>query len=211
MGECAGSIATASGWNKSRYTVPQKLLRVQEGKLYYEQGWPTNRVVVLHRRMDPYEQNGFPFRFFNDQAELDSVTRTTELFLSVRYAFEERFLEGNYSRISMGSRYPIVELQATAGIRGILGSRFNYQKLTFSVEHWFNTPPFGWLKYRIKGSKTFGTLPYLLLDVAPGNETYFYQDNAFNGMSKYEFVSDSYLEFLFEHHIEGFLYLQTCM
>lgn len=192
-----------------RRPVPQKLLRVQEGKFYFEKGWPkgwSNRLVLLHRRNDPYGKEGFPFRFEAAEGVVDSITRTSELFFSLRYAFEERFLEGNYSRISMGSRYPIVELQYTAGLKGILGSQFNYHKLTLSVAHWFNTPPLGWMKYSLKGSRTFGTLPYLLLDVVPGNETYFYQNNAFNGLNKYEFAADRYLEFMFEHHLEGFFF-----
>lgn len=194
-----------------RRKVPQKLLGVQEAKVYFEKGWPkgwSNRLVLLHRRADPYEAQGFPFRYYpdpDDLSRLDSVTRTTELLLSVRYAFEERFLEGNYSRISMGSRYPIVELQYTAGIKGILGSQFDYHKFTLGFTHWFNVPPLGWMKYHLKLGKTFGTLPYLLLEVHPGNETYFYQANAFNGMNKFEFVSDRFVEFMIVHHLEGFL------
>ncbi|MBK6902637.1 MAG: carboxypeptidase-like regulatory domain-containing protein [Saprospirales bacterium] len=194
-----------------RRKIPQKLLRAQEAKLYYEQGWPkgwSNRFVILHRRADPYEAYGFPFRFHPDPGDLqaqDSVVRTTELLFSVRYAFEERFLEGNYSRISLGSRYPIVEFQYTAGIKGVLGSRFNYHKFSLDLTHWFNVPPLGWMRYTVKVGKTFGALPYLLLEVHPGNETFIFQSKVFNGMNKFEFVSDQYVEFMLEHHLEGFL------
>ncbi len=207
--EAVGEENIFSGFYRRK--VPQKLLRVQEGKLYYEQGWPkgwSNRVVLLHRRMDPYEQYGFPFKFYpnpNDLTVQDSAIRTTEILFTTRYAYKERFLEGNFSRISMGSRYPIVEFQYAAGIKGILGSQFNYHKLTLSIYHWFNVPPFGWMKYNLKLGKIFGELPYLLMEVHPGNETYFYQDNAFNGLNKYEFASDMYFHFMFEHHLDGFL------
>ena len=207
--EAVGGENLFSGFYRRK--VPQKLLRAQEAKLYYEQGWPkgwSNRIVLLHRRADPYEAVGFPFYFYPNPghpAVQDSVTKTTELLLSVRYAFEERFLEGNFVRTSLGSRHPILEFQYTAGIKGILGSQFNYHKLAMAITHWFNVPPLGWMKYKLELGKTFGTLPYLLLQVHPGNETYSYQHESFNGMNNYEFVSDLYVEFILEHHLEGYL------
>ena len=41
-------------------------------------------------------------------------------------------------------------------------------------------PPFGNIFYYVYGGKTFGTLPYVLLDIAPGNELYYYNKYAFN-------------------------------
>jgi hypothetical protein len=47
-------------------------------------------------------------------------------------------------------------------------------------------------------------LPTQLLEVFQGNETYFYNDYAFNLMNEYEFVSDMYLTVSLRHHLEGF-------
>ena len=49
--------------------------------------------------------------------------------------------------------------------------------------------------------KTFGTLPYTLLDIAPGNELYYYNKYAFNMMNRYEFIHDQYAGINFEHNI----------
>jgi hypothetical protein len=47
----------------------------------------------------------------------------------------------------------------------------------------------------------------LLLEAHNGNETFFYDANGFNVMNRYEFVSDTYLSWVFVHHCDGyFLY-----
>ncbi|HYC29448.1 MAG TPA: carboxypeptidase-like regulatory domain-containing protein, partial [Chitinophagaceae bacterium] len=61
-------------------------------------------------------------------------------------------------------------------------------------------PPFGNIYFNVFGGKTFGTLPYMLLDVAPGNEIYYYNRYAFNMMNRYEFIHDKYAGFNVEHN-----------
>jgi hypothetical protein len=52
--------------------------------------------------------------------------------------------------------------------------------------------------------KIFGTLPYPLLKLHEGNETYAYDPLSFNMMNYYEFVSDQYISLWAEHHFQGF-------
>ena len=55
--------------------------------------------------------------------------------------------------------------------------------------------------FNVFGGRTFGTLPYVLLDIHPGNELYYYNKYAFNMMNKYEFISDKYVGINVEHNI----------
>jgi hypothetical protein len=52
----------------------------------------------------------------------------------------------------------------------------------------------------VYGGKTFGTLPYTLLDIAPGNELYYYNKYAFNMMNRWEFIHDEYAGINIEHN-----------
>ena len=52
--------------------------------------------------------------------------------------------------------------------------------------------------------KIWGTLPYPLLRLHEGNETYAFDDYSFNMMNYYEFASDKYASFYAEHHFQGF-------
>ena len=45
-----------------------------------------------------------------------------------------------------------------------------------------------------------GTVPYPLLKLHEGNGTYFYDPYAFSCMDYYEFASDSWVAWFYEHH-----------
>ena len=56
----------------------------------------------------------------------------------------------------------------------------------------------------IEGGKIWGALPFPLLQLHNGNETYAYDMSAFNLMNYYEFVSDEYATVSLTHHFNGF-------
>lgn len=125
----------------------------------------------------------------------------SEVMIKFRYAFQEKFIESNFFRSSLGSRYPIVEASFTRGISGFLGGNYNYTKVLASVSHTLKIPPLGVINYQAYTGKTFGTVPYMFLNVAPGNELYYYNRYAFNMMNRYEFINDRFAGINFEHNI----------
>jgi hypothetical protein len=198
-----------------RRSIIQKMVHTEESKLFYERGWNrhlSTRLTLLSHKLDPYggitdEGGGFNFYYLPDPespGRIDTTIQTTEIIIGFRYAHNEEFLEGNFDRISLGSKRPIVEFQYAMGLRDFLGGKYRYHKLSFAIRHYFYLNPIGWSSYRLKTGRTFGTLPFLLLEVHPGNETYFYNKAGFNGMNRFEFVSDAYISLLWEHHFEGF-------
>ena len=60
------------------------------------------------------------------------------------------------------------------------------------------------MSYKIRAGKIFGTIPSILLEAHPGNETFVYSGGNFNLMNLYEFTSDTYVSWKFEHHFDGF-------
>jgi Family of unknown function (DUF5686)/CarboxypepD_reg-like domain len=126
---------------------------------------------------------------------------TFELTLRLRFAYLEKFLENNLFRISIGSPYPITEIFITKGASGIFKSSYNYTKLSGSLSDYITIAPYGSIYFNLFTGKTFGTLPYMLLDVHPGNDLYYYNKYAFNMMNRYEFISDEYAGLHIEHNI----------
>ena len=51
--------------------------------------------------------------------------------------------------------------------------------------------------------KIFGNIPFPLLEVHPGNETWSYNDQAFNMMNIGEFISNEYVTWKVENHFDG--------
>ncbi|HEY4154546.1 MAG TPA: DUF5686 family protein, partial [Puia sp.] len=109
-------------------------------------------------------------------------------------------------RTSLGSDYPIVDLKYTRGIPGVFGSSQQYDKLYASLSDYIKVPPIGSIYYNVFAGKTYGTLPYPFLNLAPGNETYYYDQYAFSLMNKFEYLHDQYLGVNFEHNIGNGLF-----
>ncbi len=102
--------------------------------------------------------------------------------------------------------FPILYVNYSRGIEDLLGSDFNYDRAQFYYTHPFNIGGFGRLTARIEAGKTFGQVPLALLDVIPGNQTYFNISGAFNTMNFYEFVTDQYTTLHLSHNFNGRLF-----
>ncbi|HVZ57494.1 MAG TPA: DUF5686 family protein [Chitinophagaceae bacterium] len=187
--------------------IPLKYIQVEEKRLefYHETKAGISALLALtHKDYTPLKnlpgKDSFPV------TNGGSPLTTLEASLRLRFAYLEKFLENNFFRTSLGSPYPIVELDLARGISGILRSSYDYTKISASVSDYFNLSPLGNISYYVYGGKTFGTLPFMLLDVHPGNELYYYNKYAFNTMNKYEFISDRYAGLNLEHNFGSGLF-----
>lgn len=182
-----------------RSNIPMKFMMKEEIKANYFTELPKGfsvRVNVSRRRYDPLRFLPTIDNYKNTDGE---PLTTFETGLTLRYAYLEKFVENNFFRSSLGSPYPIVELRYTKGISGILQSSYDYSKLFTSVSDYMDIPPFGSLYYNLFAGKVWGTLPFMMLEIHPGNESYFYNKYVFNMMNRFEFVSDRYAGFNIEH------------
>ena len=182
-----------------RNYIPFKFLNIQDFKAHYFKDSKIGLSTTLTFRHREYTS------LFNLPAS-DAFTQpnafnTTEVSVGLRWGYIEKFFENNFFRYSLGSDYPIPELEFTQGVSGILKSPYQYQKIKFGLTGQHSLAPLGTLNYNFFGGKVFGTLPYMFLEVHPGNELYFYNTGAFNLMQKYEFISDQYAGFALEHDI----------
>lgn len=126
---------------------------------------------------------------------------SVEATVGLRFAYQERYLESNFSRFGFGSLYPVVEVKYTKALEGALGAPNDYQKLNFSVNDYLPITPFGNIYYSVFAGKTWGKTSYPFLDIMPGNEMSYYNKYAFNLMQRYEFISDEFVGLNIEHKI----------
>lgn len=185
--------------------IPQKFVMTDEKRLEFYREWFSGlsmHWIFTNTLYDPFAP--LPVKsYFIQNSKNYTPLDNSELDLELRFAWREKYLEGNYYRIGLGSPLPIVTLDAGMGIKGILNSSYNYQKVRLSISDRISIAPFGSIDYDVYGGKIFGTLPYLLLEVHPGNELYYYDPRAFDMMNRYEFLSDEWAGFNFEHDIGG--------
>lgn len=188
--------------------VPIKFLGKQEVKLdfFKETHFGLSGMLTFsHKQFEPL-RNLPPKTIFPPDNGSNNQVITFESSFRLRFAYLEKFLEGSFYRYSLGSVYPIVEVKYTRGIPGVGKSNYSYNKLSYSISDYTKIPPFGSIYYNVFGGRTYGTLPYMLLDLAPGNEIYYYNKYAFNLMNRFEYLHDRYLGVNVEHNIGNGLF-----
>ncbi len=180
-----------------------KLSMVEEIKGYYEHerfaGF-SNTIKFSHRRINSSDSIRFKNEITNEN--YDRLI-TSEITFNTRFAYNEKYISGEFFRKSIGSVYPIVSLDFIYGFKNVLGSDYDYLKTELNIKHHFNINPLGRLNYTIQAGKIWGELPYPLLRLHEGNETYAFDEYSFNMMNYYEFASDQYASLYLEHHFQG--------
>ena len=165
-----------------------------------------HRLTLRHEYYDPQ----YPFYYYENpgtpDSQLKSDISSTALKFSTRWARDEMFLQDGNERISLGTkRSPIIQFDYTYGFKDVLESDFEFHKLQFEIKQKLRLGGIGESRYKIRGGYIFGQLPYLLLENHIGNESPFYTNGAFNTMNYFEFVSDQYASFHYEHFFQGLL------
>lgn len=187
-----------------------KLTMVREYKAAYEHEWfigLSNTVQFLHREVFPLGSTEFIVYPGPDMpAQPMKSIYTSEIRLDARFSFSEKFLNGQISRYSISSNYPIILLSYSYGIPHLFNSDYEYHKLNLGISQWFNFTTIGWSKYILEAGKIWGKLPYPLLKIHDGNQTFLFDEYASSLMNYYEFTSDQFVTLSFTHHFDGLLF-----
>lgn len=132
---------------------------------------------------------------------------TTEMSLALRYAPNERFMQGKLYRSPLYNKYPVFNLTYTAGMKGFLDGEFNYHTLSGGVFKRVYLSQLGYADVTAEGTYIMGkNIPYPLLTVHRANQTYAYQLNAYNLMNFMEFVSDRSAAVNLQYYMNGFVF-----
>lgn len=188
--------------------IPIKFMQIEEAKLEYFREWSPGisaTLIGVHKTYDPLMNLPLKEVFDNTNGKGSNLTNF-EVGLRLRFGYNERFLETNFNRFSLGSSYPIVEFMYARGIPRVFNSNYSYDKIYASISDYWKIAPYGSLYYNFFGGKVSGKLPYMLLNVMPGNEIYYYNKYAFNLMARWEYIGDRYAGFNVEHNFGNGLF-----
>lgn len=148
----------------------------------------------------------YDYQIPGDSTFLQKPTITTaEAGLTLRFAPNEKFYQGTVFRYPMLTKYPVYTLSYKAGLKGLMGSEFNYHKVTFTFLKNIFSGPLGRSQINVEAGRTFGTVPFPLLDIHRANQSYYFDWYSYNLMNFMEFASDKYISFTAHHNLNGFL------
>ncbi len=148
---------------------------------------------------------------FKDGGKSYTRYKNGSLELNLRFAYKEKFINSFNQNISTGTKYPILYLSYTRGVKNLLGGNFDYNKTELALEHSFYVKSLGNTSYRLEGGYIDKTLPYGLLFTGEGSYDKgvpFIMENTFQTMAPYEFLSNRYVNLFWSHNFGGLLFKQ---
>lgn len=193
-----------------RRTPNTKLTLVEESMVSYQREWFTgldNTLMLRYRTLFPKGDLKYlrPGTAGEPSTVINSI-QTAEVALNTRFAYKEKYVSGDFSRMSLGTRYPTVELHLATGLPRLAQSEYGYSKVVAHVYQRLQLGTLGWMRINAEAGRVWGDLPYPLLVLHSGNETFYNDDLAFNTMNYFEFMSDRYVQLFLEHHFEGLFF-----
>lgn len=140
-----------------------------------------------------------------DNPTYSSNLNTAELGFFVRYAPNQKFYNGTNYRRAIPGKAPIFTFTFKNGFKALQG-QYAFQKAELTAEKRFFMAPFGYSDWTLNAGRTWGSVPYPLLEAHPANQSYLYDWYAFNLMNFMEFVSDKYASLNIQHNFNGVLF-----
>lgn len=165
----------------------------------------TGRVALYHGDFKQFFDVNFDPGSSGAQFQKDF--NTAELVTDLRIAPNEYNIQSDNRRIRLSQPVaPVILLTYTMGVKGIVGSSFNYHKLGLGVRQKLRLGLLGFSEYYVDAGKVLSPIPYTLLEIHRGNQTPFFANGAYNLMNYFEFVSDQYVSIDYQHHFGGLLF-----
>jgi hypothetical protein len=143
-------------------------------------------------------------QFIAPSGDLIPSITNSEIAFNIRYAPNEYYIQDGFERSKFENSRPIFNLGISKGMKGLLGGEYDYLKLEAQVNQKLKVNPFGFLYYTVQAGRIWGDVPFPLMKIHEGNDTYAYDFYAFNMMNMQEFVSDKYASIFLEHHFQGY-------
>lgn len=172
-----------------------------------------NFQTTLSYRTLESASSEFKLDYFTDNTFTNTASKIkqSEINFMVDYTPKRKMVGYGVDRIEVDYNYPRLFLSYSQGLKGVLDSDFSYSKVQFYYRQPLLIGGFGRLFSTLEVGKTFGAVPLGLMNVIPGNQSYFIIDNTYNLLNYYDFVADQYTSLHLEHNFNGKLFARVPM
>jgi hypothetical protein len=147
----------------------------------------------------------FSLDYYTDltQTKIQSQVKQSEVNFQVEYTPKRIPVAFGVERYNADSPFTTIWVTYSQGFKNLFSSDFNYKKLQLYYKQPIIIGPLGRSDMTIEAGKTFGFVPLGLMSVVPGNQSIFNIANTFNNLQFYEFVTDQYVTFKWDHDFHG--------
>lgn len=150
----------------------------------------------------------FDISYYKDKSNniTSNTVKQSEINAMIDYTPTRKMVGYGVDRLEVDLNYPRIFLSYSQGLKGVLNSDFNYSKVQFYYRQPLLIGGFGRLFTTLEAGKTFGTVPLSLMNIIPGNQSYFIIDNTYNLLNYYDLIADQYTSLHLEHNFNGKLF-----
>ncbi|MDP1621468.1 MAG: DUF5686 family protein [Bacteroidales bacterium] len=137
---------------------------------------------------------------FHDQFRFTNITA------GFKWAYGEKFIQTVNNKISLGTKYPVIWIQYTRGVKNLLRGEYDYDRFDLKIRKTFNIKYLGKLTLQINGGFIDQPVPACNLYYAPASYRLIslYAPNSFATMRSNEFLSNKYAS-IYIYHDFGYL------
>lgn len=127
----------------------------------------------------------------------------TDLQVGFTYQPGVRWINTKQRRIATNNDAPIIALNHTVGIKGVLGSDYTYNmtEATLYKRLWLGS--WGRIDTQIKAGAQWNKVPFPLLIMPAANLSYIIEDHTFNLIDNMEFLNDRYASLMTSWDMNG--------
>jgi hypothetical protein len=201
----AGAFAAINmGSNKSRInrTIDYRAVFLSQ----LRRDW-TIRISLQNTHFKPLGNFSFAYLSGERNKDIRETFRYSAATIDLRFAHKEVLIPRGIDRFRIKlSNIPVATISYTRGFKGVAEGDFDFDKLQLNLNQHITTGVLGNADFSITTGKVFGNLPYPMLEVMRGNNSFISGDNIFSLMNLYEFVADEYVYGWYVQHFEGLLF-----
>lgn len=181
----------------------QKMSMVNDYSLSWQKEWSQNFNMIIAVESRRIFSNHFVPMVTPEGSVFNSVGYN-QAHLQLRFSKEEIVTRGTFEKHYVYSKYPVATIDLIGSIKGIGKNEYSYFRPELSLHYTLTIPPVGLSKFDLNVGTIVGKVPYPMLKIHEGNGTYTFSRYAFNCMDYYEFASDLWATFFWEHNFKGF-------
>ena len=122
----------------------------------------------------------------------------------LRFSWQERVNRGPFDKYHLFTKYPVIYLTATKGFSGITKDDYPFWMADGALIWSSPSNALGFGLLTLEGGYIWGSVPYPMLKLHAGNQTYFLDRSSCATMNYYEFASDRWAAAYYEHNFNGF-------
>ena len=186
------------------------LTRVDNVNAWFEKDWIdglSSKITFAGRTIRPLAANTYHYYKNDGSVGTKEFINNTEIRVNVRFAYKEKFINGDFRRLSLGTKWPVIQVNYAKSLQNAFKGEYDYQKVVLKLSDRIRLVSLlGYTDYTAEVGQIFGAVPYPLMELHGGNETYVYDALSYNMMKYYEFASDKYAAVGLFHHFEGLFF-----